>query len=652
MLNILKAYNVFILDRATRFGNAFSTPEYDVETVGLLTHNRIVRSGWTPKSDAIHCISRGLVLAQLKANSPQTTDQILDATPQTTPETKEAMRRVIEELISEGALKETQKGLKLSTKGDELARQGKAEYELARDQFRESIRVRSNEHCSDRKLVNNVRDTTVRYLERTCRERGLGVAQQLADMGDNENRARAVALLQSVKTEFQSAGSREAALATIQCVWDVLSSPRPEERRYLGLLTQAYFGRQLLGLDPSTIGIQLQNLSATVLIVDSNVVIPLLAAGSIGHQYALTLYSKAMSLGCKLVTSDLLLEECVEHARWAWNLLSEHGGSSATMIDAVSSARGYRPNAFLAGYINHPKFGPGVSFKRYFAHVFDTDGERPDSVEVTECLRGRGIIVQPLDEWHHFDQQLFAERDAIQNEIEQRRRRNTTYTHPRQVKAEAEVALIVTKLRRHELALAKDNTRDAFFLSYSRVVDNLPNQAHRICLTPDSLVEWMLSVGEVQEEDANAVFDQLLWEIAKDGVAVVPRQQLLYLFHNIVDASRIKLEQVISEHREIVRDLYTVDPERAFQDIDPLNIPNVAEEISREVLSRMQMRLDEETRRRVTAETKARRAIKNKEEYERLKAEKRQRQAKAKRKQRSARSAVGTSKKSKPKKRH
>ena len=90
--------------------------------------------------------------------------------------------------------------------------------------------------------------------------------------------------------ELDSATNRDAAFAAIQCIWDVLSAPRPEEKRYLGLLTQAYFGRQLLGTDPGAISIQRTNLSSTVFIADSNFIIPLLAEGSVGHQYALTLY--------------------------------------------------------------------------------------------------------------------------------------------------------------------------------------------------------------------------------------------------------------------------------------------------------------------------------------------------------------------------
>jgi hypothetical protein len=254
-----------------------------------------------------------------------------------------------------------------------------------------------------------------------------------------------------------------------------------------------------------------------------------------------------------------------------------------------------------------------------------------------ECLEKKGIIVQPPEKWQGFVKELWADQDQVQQEIERRRRKNSTYTHLRQVKAEAEVALIVSRIRRHELTLIGHKTRDAFFLSHSRVVDNLPQQAHRVCMTPESLFEWILSVGEINEDDANAIYDQLLWEIAKEGVDVVPREQLLRLFHNTVDVSHGKLEEILSEHREIIREKYAVDPEKAFQEIDPLTIPNAAEEVSKEVLAVMQARLS-------LAEKKAKIAIKDKDEYERLKAEKKARREKATRKKRAARSTSGRKK--------
>lgn len=338
----------------------------------------------------------------------------------------------------------------------------------------------------------------------------------------------------------------------------------------LGILTQAYFGRHLVGVNPSTLGIKKKELAKTIFICDSNITIPLLAEGSVGHEYALALFRKMFESGSPVITSDWLLEECAEHARWAWDILKSYGPTSHEVIDAARGAQGYKNNAFLSGYLNHPKFGPDIFFKQYFAYVFNDDGERPNVKSVSTALVKRGILLQQLDQWVGFSDQLYGDRDVVQTEIERRRRNNGTYKRERQVKAEAEVAISITGVRRNKLKLADRDIEDGYFLSHSRVVDNIQGQARRITIHPESLLEWILSIGEISDVDADALYDQMLWDLSKDGIELVSHQQLLRMFSNTIDVSRLRLDEIVSEHRDIIRDRYATDPETAFSDVDPL----------------------------------------------------------------------------------
>lgn len=633
LINILKLYGAFVLDRTCRFGHTVSTPDYDIETVGLLTHNRLCRQGWVPGDNATKSITRGLVITQLRLNSSLSIENIISKMPLKTTSIEIIIREVIDEFIGSGTISQNGEELVLTDKGKEIARQGHADYEIAREQFKNSINSRVYNKNRDAHLVENVRDVTVSFFERMCRERGLGVAQQLVETGDAENRARSVALLQGAKSDIKSAINRTSALLITQCIQDVISGPSDEEKRYLGLYTQAYFGRHLLGIDPSAIAIQQNNLSSTVFIADSNYIIPLIAEGSLGHQYAQNLYMKLNNLNCRIVTSDLLLVECNEHARWAWKLLREHGSVSSATIDAVRGARGYRQNAFLTGYLNHTDFGPGISFRRYFARIFDSSGDLPNEDEIAESLRKKGIIVQSLTGWQGFKEEFLFEQEKVQVEIERRRRNNLTYTHDRQVKAEAEVAVIITNLRKNILRIDDNKTMDAFFLSNSRVIDNLPLQAHKVCMTPEALFEWILSIGEISKDDANAIFDQLLWDLAKEGINIVPRKELLHLFHNTIDASKTKLSELISEYRELIREKYAADPEEAFKGIDPLSLPNVADEISISILKSLSERLKTAEQKAKQAEKIGKNKIDDYKEYVKLKEEKRQRKRKARKRE-------------------
>jgi SIR2-like domain len=647
ILKVLKAYSSFVVDRSIKFGRIKTTPDYDIETVGLLTKNRILRSDLVPKEDAQSTLIKAFVLARLKISGRMEENAVLEEIVRFASVDAEVIKKVVSSLIQCDILAREECYIYLTVSGDIIADEGKGEYELKRDKFKNSVLTRALKFIPEEISAQNVCDVTVQYLESTCRERGLGVAQQLVESGIQQIKARTVALLQNAKSELSFAKDRDSALATIQCISGILTLPTQEERKFLGYLTQAYFAKHLLGIEPSTIGIEKETIKSTVFIADSNFIIPLLAEGSVGHLYAKSLYDKLIKSGSCVVTSDLLLTECIEHAKWSWDFLNKNGSSSYEIIDALRGARGFKQNAFLTGYINNEEFGPDVYFKKYFAKIFGNYGEAPKEKDFIDILDKIGIKNKPLNSWLGFLDEMYHEEEIVQKEIRNRRERNNTYKHDRQVKAEAEVAIIVSKVRSRVLSIEGIDLNEAYFLSYSRVVDGISGQAQKICIFPESLFEWILSINEISEDDANAIYDQMLWELSKNGLELVPRQQLLRMFNNTVDASRHKLNDVIEEHKDIIRDLYSADPEKAFSDIDPLFVPSVADAVSKEVLRIMKERLIDEQNRRNSAEKVAIIAMKDQKEFKRLKAQKKQRKAEAIRMKRSAASRSSKKKKKK-----
>lgn len=638
LLNVLNAYGAFVLERHLRFNQDVKTPDYDIETVGILTHNRILNKGWEAEDNSSFALIKSLILANLKLNNFQTYEQLLTCLSDKTTQEK-VIRETINNLIENGSILKNDTGfLYLSDDENSIVQAGKNEYELIRDQFHSSIEKRAKDICLDPVALPFVRDVTINYLKNLCMNQGLGVAQQLEETGELTNQARAVALLQGAKSELSAANDRDSAFFAIKCLRAVLINPKEEETKYLGLLSQAYFGRHLLGVDPSSIQIQKKNFAATIFIADSNFIIPLLARGSDGNKHAYTLFKKLTNLNCKIFTSELLLTECVEHARWAWSLFEKYGETSSEIIDAARGVRGYKPNAFLTGYLMHSDFGPGESFHKYFNRTLNAKNEMPTEQRVAEHLKDMGVYITPLSEWHNFKEELWAELADIESEIKFRRKHNGTYKHERQVKAEAEVALIVTQVRKRNLSLTGTGASEAFFVSQSRVVDNLSRQANRVCMKPESIFKWILNINGLEKGDTQAIFDQLKWELSKGGVDIMPRERLLQLFHNTIDVSKNKLTDCLNEHREIIRTMYTESPRDAFQDIDPLDIPQVTEQVTNEVLNEMKKRLIKSEEATKKAIFDAKRALRDKNEFELLKAEKKQRQEKAKRKKQSAKS--------------
>ena len=102
-------------------------------------------------------------------------------------------------------------------------------------------------------------------------------------------------------------------------------------------------------------------------------------------------------------------------------------------------------------------------------------------------------------------------------EIEARRQKRGTYKHERQIRAEAEVAIVVDGVRSGKLQPAVGQAKDAYFVSNTRVVDELPDLDGRICLLPEGLAQWLWSAKSTSARHADLVFQQLMWELAQGG---------------------------------------------------------------------------------------------------------------------------------------
>jgi hypothetical protein len=418
----------------------------------------------------------------------------------------------------------------------------------------------------------------------------------------------------------------------------VLRAPADVEREYLGLLTQAYFGRQLAKFDVESIALRRQLLSETVFICDSHFLIPLLARGSVGHQYARELFQLVVGSGAKLVATDLLLVETMEHADFARKIVAQHGEGSVSVFDATRAANGYRPNAFLQGYASET--GAGVRFLTYLNSIFPgtLDGE-VTLPRVQTALETLGMFSERPQLWTGFVPELFGDQQELEDEITRRRVNHGTFKHERQVKAEAEVATIASAVRAHRIRVPGHDSGNAFFLSHSRVIDNLEGLPRRLTITPESLFQWLLTVQPITIEQTKALFDQLLYDLAETGQEIVASEKILRSFSGVIQASKDSVRKVLAEHREIVYQIYGEDPAKAFMGIGELELPDAAEHIKFEVLRETErQRKDAEARQKV-AEAAARSATSELESLQRFKAKQEKKRKKAMKAKRAAQSA-------------
>ena len=526
-----------------------------------------------------------------------------------------------------------------------------AQLDLARDQFYGSLRVRVLERNPDldesaRERVTNAGSA---FLDKLCRERGLGVAQNLATSNADEASRRTVSLVQYLPDYLAACTTHDEAFAVVHLAADILTRPTEAEATFLGLLCQAYFGQHLVGASETLARVDLDLISGTCYVLDASVIVCLLSEGGEVHEFATNLIRGLVTCGAILTTTSLFLDETAEHARWAARLISRHGELSQQVIAALRGLGGYRANQFLRGYFLGSL--PDTNFTEYLGRMLGMDkSDHITSAVVADRLTALGIQSLSFNDWAGFDQDCLVKREEVQQEIVRRRSEKGTYKHSRQTQAEAEVAIIVDGVRGRKLQPPGTEARDAFFLSSTRVVDQLPNLERRICLLPEGLAQWLWSSQATSTRHAELVFQQLLWELAQGGVEFVDRATLLRRFSGVIEVAETELKTSIASRREYLIEKYGSDPAAAFMDADPLDFPRLADEVRQAALRNMEGALKAAERREREARAAGRLSEEDRNELARLRENQKGKRRKEQRKRRAAQSKPGKKRRRRKKK--
>jgi hypothetical protein len=532
--------------------------------------------------------------------------------------------------------------LDLTSKYHTKSQEAQGQLALAGEQFRSSLRQRAIEGAKiiDEPARERVVATISYFMDDLCKKRGLGVAQNLASSDTEQTSLRSASLIQKLPEHFHRCNTRDEVLAVICLTADILTQPTGAEAAFLGLLCQAYFGQHLAGASNTLADVDLDLISGTCYLLDASVLVCLLAEGNEVHKFTSRLIADLGKSGAILVTTDLFVDEIVEHANWPSRLVQHYGELSDEVVNALRCLGGYRPNLFLKGYFSDSQ--TDSSFSGYLSRVLAK--ERTDNITnnvVNKRLSTFGIQVLRFDEWDGYDQDLILRRKDVQKEIHSRRSAKMTYKHPRQTKAEAEVALIVDGVRRRKLQPPGFAAKDAFFLSSTRVVDRLPDLKRRICLRPEGLAQWLWSSQSTSPQHAELVFEHLLWEMALGGIEFVNRTTLLRRFSGIFEAAETELSSAIRERRESLVDKYGTEPSKAFTDADPFDLPRFNAEVQQEIMNQMNNAVASARRGEEVARAAARISEKERNELTKL----RQRQAERRRKFEKKRRSTQSSKK-------
>lgn len=648
---VLEGYAPFIVRHSISLGLASQTPPTYDPVASSLSIQSSLDIGTSATSASLRKTLIGArVIAHIRAN-PGGHDEGLEPIYRSGEPSQSEVLKCVAALRESGAITSSPT-LDITPEYWEKTKEAEAHLDLSRDQFRSSLQVRVRERnpSLNESARERVTDVGFAFLNELCRERGLGVAQNLATSNADEASRRAVSLVQSIPDYLSRCTTRDEAFAVVHLVVDILTRPTEAEAMFLGLLCQASFGQHLVGASETLAKVDLDLISGTCYVLDASVLVRLLSEGNEAHESMTNLIRDLVTRGATLTTTSLFIEETAEHARWAIGLIRRYGERSQEVIDVLRGRGGYSGNLFLSGFFLGSL--PDSNFIEYLERMLGIDrSDYITSKAVADHLTSLGIQSLSFSEWAGFHQDYFAEREEVQEEIIRRRSDMGTYKHERQAQAEAEVAIIVDGIRRGKLQPPGVETQDAFFLSRTRVVDQLPNLARRICLLPEGLAQWLWSSQATSQRHAELVFQQLLWELAEGGVEFVDRATLLRRFSGVIEAAKTDIGSLTSSRREYLVDKYGPNPADAFKDADPLDLPRLAGEVQKEALTKMERSLKEANKREREARAEGRISEGDREELARLRENQKEKRRKNRRKQRTPQSRHSKKRRGRKKKR-
>ena len=506
-----------------------------------------------------------------------------------------------------------------------------------REQFKASLASRANDYVVDNQsTAQEVTSAAASFFEDCIEKRSLGVAMALNAPDARAQEFQVVALLQALPSFFDRLPDPDAARALVKLVQGVLSDPSEAEAKHCGLLLQARLGVHLLGVDKNTLKSRMQALKDVAFVLDSTSLIPLLAVSGTGHRAAVELITRLRRVGATVLTTRNLVEEVREHAAYATRLVKDAGGPlAAGVLNNLMGKEGQSTNVFLSGFAEECAQGSisGNGFELYMRQRcgFSTN---PASIDdCTHLIQLHDVLEANLPDVSGFVQEDHAEIEELKPQIEDRRRQSHNYRHDRQVLAEAEVVVLVQKLRDKQYRFNEKTFGGVFFVSNSRFIDQLSSGGLPVTMRQNVLLQWLGTVAPFDEPELGVLMDGLLWELSERGFDFVNRKKLSTAFRSTISAAKEEYSGLVEQHKILIANELGVDPEDAFQEsLDELDVSSANLRHALQMIDRQQRELERVKTSIVKGQASQELSQSERIQLERLKSEKAMRVKKNRRK--------------------
>ncbi len=555
-----------------------------------------------------------LLLASLPNSNEHSiiTDQLLTRPPLRNlikSKSKEVVENALDELVLDLLVAKHDSKYKLTDKGkDKLIECNSIrdiEKRQAYGQF--SVKLKKEFGVLTAKQQKRCIELAEKCITTTFESRGLTVAKKVfLDQSASSNELTDI--FTSITDTASELDDTLLKLSFVDAMHQFIIEPTDPQKKYLTSISQGFFLYHLLGLDPTCSKIRNDIFNNTFWLLDSNVLLPLLAVGAHNHAYGKELFRLLKESGANLFTTNNLLQEAWEHFAWADKFIKNRNIDTLEFLKAALVKGNYKQNLFIDGYILLCANGEIGTFEDYLNKVFEDDRS-----SFRNHLEKSGIQIIDLSKIEGFMQEDWGDIEDAKSTLSVARKQRGTYRSDLQVESEAEIKVLIEKLRSRKYVLPENPNMDkVYFISQSRILDKVFSDGAFITWVPEAVYRYLSSLPG-QQTDPNLLQKCMLNEFYYAGVSFIDKESYLRFFGTTVDASKLSYDNEKSRYIESVESAHVAPLDDGFNATPDLEKPFFVAHMAWKLNNELQQREDIIYQRAIEAESKVKKLEAEKE---------------------------------------
>lgn len=401
------------------------------------------------------------------------------------------------------------------------------------------------------------------------------------------NTVQAKSLFRLIHSRSKSISRVNLQYAFIQYITKLLSAPTDLQKNVLEYYSKSYFAMQALQVDPLGQKFRNEYLKNRTFIVDSNIMIPLLSISSKDNKIFESIISRAKDCNVKLITTERLILEVIDHAKWALNLVQKYGEQSEELLSAALGREPYKRNLFIDGFINYATDIKKISFEQYLNLVIHDYRSADD---VSKILQDKySIKIFNNDALFNQGNDAFYQRDKLYEFIRNKALGSGIEKSTPRALVEAEAYTIIYYWSTFKPKDVSEEDWNCSFMSQGGFLNRIASESDfkltkNIVVKIDALYEFLMRYSTNFSNEIS-FSDVLLSSYFKSAEYFIDKKKYSSFFRPLINEAERIYKEGVEEFKEHVNNKLTTSSLDDYFDLEKPIVVKAYEEQLKEKLS-------------------------------------------------------------------